>query len=117
MNSKTSFTDRFQCMKRKALFQQPFVQIDRFTLNVEAGEDILSRMRRMEDQYRFLVGDIALHGAGGADLRRGSAGRTTIIEFSAPSAHAPIAEWFSLVIPSALSISTLASEIFLCRSP
>ena len=44
----------------------------------------------------------------------GAPGDTTIIELSA---HAPIAGWFSLVIPSALSISALASEIFLCRSP
>jgi hypothetical protein len=29
----------------------------------------------MEDQHRFLVGDVALHGAGSADLRRGSTGR------------------------------------------
>jgi hypothetical protein len=35
----------------------------------------LSRMSRMEDQYRFLVGYVSFHGAGGADLRRGSTGR------------------------------------------
>jgi hypothetical protein len=43
-------------------------------------------------------------------------GDTTIMEFSAPSDHAPIAGWFSLFIPSALSIALLASEIFLCWS-
>ena len=72
---KRPFTDRLQCMKRKAVFQQLLVQIDGFPLNIEAGENIPSRMRRMEDQHRFLVGDVALHGTGGADLRRGSAGR------------------------------------------
>jgi hypothetical protein len=44
-------------------------------------------------------------------------GDTTIMLFSAPSDHAPIAGWFSLVIPSALSIALLASATFLCRLP